>query len=155
MYRSFVWVRWKSQIPYINLTFTTDPLSVLHYLTYKIAFWMTKNGSHNNSHDQLYPWKWMGPLFCRYTPNFAVNCEIYAIETVVTQIWPRLWISEKWRKNSEYKCAQLTSSPHAPEYRNNWLCEANRDEFCCHLAPRISWRTAKFRHFFARQAKKG
>ena len=41
------------------------------------------------------------------------------------------------------------------EYRNNWLCEANRDEFCCHLKPKISWQTTKIRHFFVRQAKKG
>ena len=73
-----IWVRWKRQIPYINLTFTTDPLSVIHHLTYKIAFWMTKNGSHNISHDQLYPWKWMGPLFCRYTSDLrcCISCNI-------------------------------------------------------------------------------
>ena len=59
-------------------------------------------------------------------PNFGVNCEIYEIETDLTQIWPRLRISEKWRKKSEYKSAQLTSSPHFPIIG---MWEAKRDEF--------------------------
>ena len=111
-------------------------------------------------------WNWP-----KNAKNFAVDCEILPLEVPKFRselryfrfrirfypIWPRLGISEKWRKNSKYTVAQLTSSPHFRNIGIIGCAKLNSTNFAgnfgvdCEICSQISQFTPKFLAIFSQK----
>ena len=79
--------------------------------------------------------KILPPMKCQ---NFAVNCDIFAIDPDFTPILALLLkdIEKVMKKLRIHSCAIDTISTF-PGYRNNWLCEVQLNEFFWEFRSRV------------------